>query len=428
MSEFAKANKLVERFLGLSWGHLCPQFGFHHNSQHLLVLEVITSFLIFHFLLWAARCISSKFQPRDQGGANQQVFDRDETLQELERLSTMVDRTLTTMTQAESTAALASQQSAAASQSSALRTKLERPQDIERLREEFQGKIAAVKTKWQSEPAEEPPPLLLHSPDEVDEFHITAAIVVLYWALQAILSCVVMCSIGVTMIRIAGGAVWAHYCLLTYAVSNSGMLPTGCLALSFVADWLLFEGVTTLPVNELEPTEDSYQPIGQLTELESDAPRRPRRSAAEVRRHQNEVAAMKPKFVLLCLPELAPLLFMVVTHTIPFLLMFLWLTILLALIGYGVVVLVRTAVKRWTAKPRARILRQTQVMMFLLYMFVTIYIHTSVQVMTRVYAGEWRHGGFFDSLWWHLIIDTEKMAPCPWYNMVRLIDFPLRWT
>jgi len=194
-----------------------------------------------------------------------------------------------------------------------------------------------------------------------------------------------------------------------------------------VADWFLFEGVTTLPVHELGPTDPSYSPAGQLADSEPEAARRPRRTAAEIRRHLEEVREMKPKFALLCLPELVPLVFMLVTHTIPFLFMFLWLSILMAIAGVLVVELVRQAVKRLAPTPRARILRQTQVLMFLLYLFATIYVHTSVQVMTRVYAGEWRHGGFFDSLWWHLIVDADKLSECPWWSGIRLVDMPLRW-
>jgi len=409
MSEFAKANREVERFLGVSWGQLCPQFGFNHNPQHLLICEVITSFLTFHFLLCVAGWISAQFL-EERGSADQRGPTRDTSLEELDNFSTLVDQTLTSISQVESSAA---------SQAAPSGSGHGRPRDIEQLKEEFQGRIAAVKSKWQQEP--DPP----GDTDDVDEFHVTAALVVLYFALQAILSCMVTCSVGISTTRVADGSIWAHYCLLMYAVSNSGTLPTGCLALAFLSDWFLFEGVTTFPVHELGPLDPSYQPISQAPEA---GPGRPaRRSAADVLRHQEEVADMKPKFVLLCLPELAPLVFMVVTHTIPFVFMFLWLSILMAIASVVVIELVRLAVKRLTPTPRLRILRQTQFLMFLVYAFATMYIHTSVQVMTRVYAGEWRHGGSFDSLWWHLIVDSDKLAQCPWFSLVRVVDLPLRW-
>uniref|UniRef100_A0A7S1W103 Uncharacterized protein n=1 Tax=Alexandrium catenella TaxID=2925 RepID=A0A7S1W103_ALECA len=427
MSEIEDANKLVQQFLGISWGHLCPQFGFNHNLQHMLLFEALTSFCFLHLLLWAARSISSRFQRADRGALDKPVMENDASVQELEQFSTMIDRSLSSMTQSQSHAPPPTTRSAAPRTESGPRQ--ERPKDLERLREEFRVKISEVREKWEGEREEEPPPAP-QSPDEVDEFQVTAAIVVLYWALQAILCCVMLCSIGVSMMQISFGGVWPHYCLLSYAVSNSGMLPTGCLALLFLADWFLFEGVATLPVKDLEPVEPSYLPMEQASTSDSDVAqqRRPRRTAAEVRKHLEEVADMKPKFVLLCLPELGPLLLMVVTHTIPFIFMFLWLTILVLAAGYGVVIVVRMIIKQVTPTPRLRILQQTQVLMFLVYWFLTMYIHTSVQVMTRVYAGEWRHGGVFDSLWWHLVIDSEKLAHCPWFSVTWLVDFPLRWT
>mmetsp|Transcript_38848 Transcript_38848/g.108065 ORF Transcript_38848/g.108065 Transcript_38848/m.108065 type:complete len:423 (-) Transcript_38848:120-1388(-) len=422
MSEDAKADKMVEHFLGITWGQLCPQLGFNHNLQPLLICEVISSFLIFHVLLAVARWVSSVFQPPEPRKASEAMPEQDSSLQELEKFSTMVDKTLTSMTQLESDA-LTSQQSTRASMESSCRGKQERPKDLQKLKDEFQKKIAAVKNKWQAEPEETSPSLLKTGANQTDDFHVTAALVVLYWALQAILSCMVLCSIGISMINIADGGVWPHYCLLLYAVSNSGILPTGCQAVVFLADWFYFEAITTLPVKDIVAMDPSYQPLSQPASSEPG-----RLGHSEAQKRQEEVADMKPKFVLLCLPELILMAFTVVTHTIPFMLMFLWLTVLLTFASYVILLLVRTGVKRYTAEPRLQVLRQAQVLTFLVYLLTALYIHTSVQVMTRVYAGEWRHGGYFDSLWLHLIIDAEKLAQCPWFSAVRVVDFPLRWT
>mmetsp|Transcript_66324 Transcript_66324/g.154075 ORF Transcript_66324/g.154075 Transcript_66324/m.154075 type:complete len:409 (-) Transcript_66324:125-1351(-) len=408
MSEFAKADKMVERFLGIRSGHLCPQFNFNHNTQPMLIFEVITSSLILQAIFFGARWMNSKLHPEDTERENV-----DGSLQDLDQFSTMVDKTLTSMTQLQ-TQALSTQQTANRSALESYRQ--ERPRDLQRLRDEFQQKISAVKNKWQNEP-EDPGPL-----DETTDFHVTAALAVLYWALQAILSCTVLCCIGVSMISIADGGVWPHYCLLMYAVSNCGMLPTACQALVFLADWFFFEAIVSAPARlgatQQQPSVPSYQPLEQTS---------PRRSDS-ARRRQEEVNDMKPKFAILCMPELVALGFMVTTHTIPFMFMFLWMTLLILVVGYLVVRLVQRFVKTMWPDPRRRALHQMQIFALLFYMFLALYVHASVQVMTRVYAGEWRHGGYFDSLWWHLIIDTADLAPCPWFTFVRVVDFPLRWT
>jgi len=221
--------------------------------------------------------------------------------------------------------------------------------------------------------------------------------------------------------------VWAHYCLLIYAVSNSGMLPTGCQATAFLIDWIYQEALTSMPSGRPEQEDDSYEPVGQSAGPSPSVSREPAEPLEEQQR-QEEVSQMKPKYVLLCLPELLPLGLMALTHTIPFAFVFLWLTLLLMGLVYLAFKGLQVAVRRSTADPLQRIHRQAQAINFLLQMLITTYVHVSVQVMTRVYAGEWRHGGYFDSLWLHLITDADPLAQCPWFSPVRLVDWPLRWT
>lgn len=427
MSALAKANQLVEQFLNIKYGELCPSFGFNHNPQPMLLAEAITSFLAFHLLLAIARLLNRQLRKSRHAKKHQPPKPNVDSVEELEKFSTMIDRSLNSMTRIESGSLSMGQHTATERD---FQTKLERPRDIELLREEFKSKIAAVKNKWETEPPEEEQPLPPQpEPDEIEEFRATAGTVVVYWALQAILCCVVMGSIGVSLLRMGTVlGVWPHYCLLVYSVSNTGMLPTGCLSLCFILDWFFFEGITTTPVQEVLPEEPSYEPVGNdANESGAEEPKKRQRTTAEVSRHLHEVADLRQKFIWMCLPELVPLAFMLVTHTVPFLFMFLWLTIAVLVVLYLSYLAVKGFAQICTSQPRSRMLRQAQVLMFLAYIFITMYIHTSVQVMTRVFAGEWRHGGFFDSLWWHLILDTDALTRCPWTNAVRWVDLPLRW-
>jgi len=417
-----EADRMVADFLGIPWGRLCPQFGFNHNLNHILLLEAITSFVIFQLVLLAARWLHARaLRPRPAPA--ERPGPRDPALEELERLGTMVDRTLATMTASDNTSSMTAHQAA-------MRSTQERPKDLERLREEFQKKVADVKSKWQTEEA----PLLIPLAGEGEEdniYRVSVLLVVMYWGAQAVLALLVTCSVGVSMLSVGDKGVWSHYCLLTYALSNCGILPTGCQAAAFLADWLYCDAVTTLPDDaEPQPEDPSYQAVMQPVGpggLPS-ASLRAAPAAEEERQRAEEVSQMRPKFVLLCLPELLPLAFMVVTHTIPFMLVFVWLTLLVAAVAYAGFLLARVLVRYMQLPARLRVLRQAQIVSFGFQLMLTAYVHVSLQVMTRVYAGEWRHGGYFDSLWLHLLTDADPLAECQLFSFARVVDFPLRWT
>jgi len=427
-AESVKADEMVADFLGVEWGHLCPRFGYNHNQQWLLVFEAAVSFAIFQLVLYAAwRMSGSGFMAPPPAAEN------DATLEELEHFSSMVDNHLSSMTQVEhnSLATFSSGQPMESAMSTAMSSgkRQERPDDLQQLKEEFHQKITAVKTKWK-----QPEDGKVEETEENNVFHNTALLIAVYWSVQAILSYVVLCSVGISMIGMPDRGVWQHYCLLLYAVSNCGILPSGCQAFAFLMDWWHYEALTTMPGSYSSPStsDASYRDILSVpASPELAAPRISSCAAMDkdMQRRQGEVNEMKWKFVLMCVPQIIPVAFMVVTHTIPFLFAYLWLTLLLAIVTYLFVVLAKNIVRRTSPDPRQRILRQAKVLAFVLQLVTTLYIHASVQVMTRVYAGEWRHGGYFDSLWLHLIMDSSGSfsSMCPWFSIVRVIDAPLRW-
>jgi hypothetical protein len=439
--EFVKADKMVADFLGIEWGHLCPRFGYNHNEQWLLVFEAVVSFAIFQLVLYAAWRMSG----RSGLLAGTVPLSRadDPTLQELDQFSSMVDTQLSSLTQTEqnSLATFTTNQHLYSSEmSSAMGSgkRLQRPDDLAKLKEEFHQKITQVKAKWKDDP--DAPENAEEETDENNIFHNTALLIAVYWSVQAIMSYVVLCSVGISMIGMPDRGVWQHYCLLLYAVSNCGILPSGGQAFAFLVDWWQYEALTTMPASYSTPPESSYRalqsvptsPTG-LPELAGPFPPRSASYAAidkDMQRRQSEVNEMKWKFVLMCLPQIVPVAFMLVTHTIPFLFAYLWLTLIAALVTYLFVALAKIIVRRTSKDPRQRILRQAKVLAFVFQLVTTLYIHASVQVMTRVYAGEWRHGGYFDSLWLHLLVDDGGgwFSDCPWFSIVRLIDAPLRWT
>merc|ERR1712048_1460262 len=152
-------------------------------------------------------------------------------------------------------------------------------------------------------------------------------------------------------------------------------------------------------------------------------------TAAEGVRHQDDmVAQMKTRFTILMLPELIPLTLMTVIHMLPFSVAYLWITLLIALLLYLSILIATACIRRLNLPLFEKVRWQAQLVVLLVQLFGAVYLHISVQVMTRVYAGEWRHGGYFDSLWLHIIFENRKSAQCKFFNFVRVIDVPLRWT
>jgi len=440
-AEFVKADKMVSDFLGIEWGHLCPRFGYNHNQQWLLVFEAALSFALFQLVLYAAWRMSAR-SGSSVASTTTGRGHNDQTLEELEHFSSMVDTHLSSISQTEhnSLATFSSGHhptQSATSSAMASGKRQQRPDDLQKLKEEFQQRIAQTKAKWKEPDDPNAPVDMEEETDENNIFHNTALLIAVYWSVQAIMSYVVLCSVGISMIGMPDRGVWQHYCLLLYAVSNCGILPSGGQAFAFLVDWWQYEALTTMPASHSSPADASYRalqsvPVSPTGLPELAAPRTT--SYAEIdkdnQRRLNEVNEMKWKFVLMCLPQIVPVAFMIVTHTIPFLFAYLWLTLIAALVTYLFVTLAKNIVRRTSADPRQRILRQAKVIAFVFQLVTTLYIHASVQVMTRVYAGEWRHGGYFDSLWLHLLIDSRggSFSTCPWFSIVRLIDTPLRWT
>mmetsp|Transcript_64322 Transcript_64322/g.123787 ORF Transcript_64322/g.123787 Transcript_64322/m.123787 type:complete len:456 (+) Transcript_64322:88-1455(+) len=440
-AEFVKADKMVAEFLGIEWGHLCPRFGYNHNQQLLLVFQAAVSFAIFQLVLYAARRMSSRIGGGSvsRGTSGQ---GNDPTLQELEHFSSMVDSQISSMKQVEhdslATFSSGNQQQHLHSQSATSTAmssgkRQQRPEDLQRLKEEFQQKITEVKAKWRE--SDDPnAPNMEEETDDNNIFHHTALLIAVYWSVQAILSYVVLCSVGISMIGMPERGVWQHYCLLLYAVSNCGILPSGGQAFAFLVDWWNYEALTTMPASGSAPSDSSYKALRSAPASSTGLPElaAPRYDSIDkdTKRRMNEVNEMKWKFVLMCLPQIVPVAFMLITHTIPFLFAYLWLTLIAAIVTYLFVILAKNIVRRTSEDPRERILRQAKVLAFVFQLVTTLYIHVSVQVMTRVYAGEWRHGGYFDSLWLHLLIDSRggSFSTCPWFRIVWVIDTPLRWT
>jgi len=360
VAEYTKADKMVADFLGLEWGHLCPHFGYNHQEQWMLVFEVAVSFAIFQLVLYAAWRMSGR-----SGFMAPPTAENDTTLVDLERFSSIVDTHLSSMTQAEHNvlATFSSGQPMESAMSTAMRSgkRQERPDDLQQLKEEFQQKITAVKAKWKDGVKEET--------DENNVFRNTALMIAVYWSLQAIMAYVVLCSVGTSMMGMPDRSVWQHYCLLLYAVSNCGILPSGCQAFAFLMDWWHYEALTTLPgsYSSPPPSDVSYKALLSVpASPELAAPRTSLYAAIDkdMQRRQGEVKEMKWKLVLMCLPQIIPVAFMLVTHTIPFMFAYLWLTLVFAIVTYLIVVLAKSIVRRTSANPRQRVLRQAKVLAF----------------------------------------------------------------
>lgn len=287
----------------------------------------------------------------------------------------------------------------------------------------------------------------------------------LYWVLQTVAAYIIALKVLFSMVHIHMHSLWSPYIYLCYAWANTGLLATGVQAAARLqrprlrrlvfgaAQADAWSSYRPVPLSEAElalllrphqdPPEDSQRPqpasladARAMLQRALQAVSTPR-SAAPPRAlnpHPEPTPPPSPPPELddqvlstltkMLLPLVLPLGFVAVTHTLPFMVAYIWVTAITFLVlGFAVFLLQRCDPDEWWSEAAEFVLQ------FVLTAVVTVFVQISVIVMTRVYAGALREGGYLDTLLEHFFADAAAPpAPCPWASLSRMLDLTLRWT
>jgi hypothetical protein len=469
MTEDHRSDRLLSDFLGLKDSELCPVFGFDRNTYHLLALQVITSFLILKLCT-----LLSTFLPY-------LIQDRRQELLSPEPSPIEDDRCATPPREPDPLATLRSEQELGSALGSTLRpVSLEdqpftsdmrlamqtrsRPQthlstsmsddeprsmmqgedrEIQALNEEFQDRLARIledrRQKEQEEMKRAADESLMAKQAEFELSQLEAAenislppvvmdseqnmiipiVPVVYWAWQVIMALVLLCAMLFSMTHYDGkwtqlmrsrGA-WSHYNLFIFAYINSGMLPTAVQAFSYI--------LTNMPVRPGSGT--SYS---SLHNDGGDDMRLLEIGSGGERAEQEELAEVNRRVFYLLLPLLMPFMAASVTHMVPFCFCYPWVVVLTAAITLGLVWVSRFV----AAVVKASLKQESDAVMLVLQIVACLFAHSCVPVMTRVYGGEWRHGGYSNQLFTRVFRGEFEHVECTWFSFSHGVDAVLRWT
>merc|ERR1712176_918123 len=110
-----------------------------------------------------------------------------------------------------------------------------------------------------------------------------------------------------------------------------------------------------------------------------------------------------------------PLLLMFLTHTRIFILCYPWVLLIFAVVGAVIAFACSVLIHFVTASIQIRGTRgrEAQVVLLVAALFAAVFMQMSVSVMTRVYAGEWQHGGYLNRIFQHLLSDSGSPNSCP---------------
>lgn len=435
--ETYRAELWSKSFLGLSGGHLCKTFGFNKNSYSPLAAQMLTAFVILKLLMYLGhRCWLQPPQAEEEEDVS---GPEDPAIEELSRFNDMVeDRLGTLMTQVDNNkteqaaapsaaphhagAAAAGPQAATAEADSAWQ------RDVEALKAEVQQRVAGIKDKW----AKEKVTMHMPQPLKVSESESNEGwMAIVYLRGQAILSCVVLLQIGVSISTVPHEHdAWSTYCLFAYAYVNCGLMPSALLGVAYVIG-LIGHPLFLVPQTSERP-DPSYQP------LPTDITGSTVASAKKSRRINREQARQQATIALI--PSFVPLACVAITHVVPFTVLYVWVAVIVLMLSQVIVRLAQLCdplLERLVQLPGVSLflpaqrgLRQAELASIAFQVFAGVFVLMSVLTMTRVYAGEFHHGGYLDQLLEHLIKDERiwMRSPCGWSNVNRIMDFMLRWS
>jgi hypothetical protein len=457
-SEDDRSERLFTEFLGLQSTQLCPVFGFDENRDLGLAFQVLTSFLFLKLFLYIAEASGGLAGPSpspqrrisaETGSHVEPVAvatpsvtpRRKEALDELNHFSSVVDDHL-----------------GESSRLGGISSQSERDTERQELRDAIQDTIRKQQERWQTkrqQREESKSPMQLdrgrtllpnqqvkaeiptaYAPlqasssvsdpsgiaqDPVEPNDPTLMMPVIYWAWQVTMAVILQIAMLISLAHYAnaGGwrvermSFWSHYNLYIFAFANSGMLPSAVQAVFWAYQFIVN---SSMNIRVRAPTASTLQMRAVAdpgTGSEGD----------DAFREDEEVAHMSKWLLILLVPLLLPLLLTTLTHMVPFAFTYVWmiaLTAMLAAAGIYLLQLLGDYLRLSTQ-------RKGEAAILVMQLSLTLLLHSSVKVMTYIYSGEFRHGGYFDHLLEHAFQDRFAHGDCTWLSFNFLVDAVLCW-